>query len=178
MSEVGDKFSEQEQELRKRIVGASGDDKLNLDDSSHSKPASLSPADSENEQRLGSDSDHVRKIFIDFCCFAETFATNWIKLLRLLFIDLCNCHKFIYGENNVQIKVFNHTMWRDTIITTQEILQIRLFNFFKSYSCFKGKSGLKACASKVNNFAKVSSLSACKQKNQRARIKLCYSKKT
>jgi hypothetical protein len=61
MSEVGDK-SEQEQELRKRIVGSG-------DDSSHSKPGSLSPADSENEQRLGSDSDHVRKKFIDFLRF-------------------------------------------------------------------------------------------------------------
>jgi hypothetical protein len=68
MSEVNDKTSEQEQELRKRniFVGTSGDDKLNTEDSSHSKPGSLSPADSENEQRLGSDSDHVRKIFIDF----------------------------------------------------------------------------------------------------------------
>lgn len=95
MSEVGDKSSEQEQELRKRIVGASGDDKLNLDDNSHSKPGSLSPADSENEQRLGSDSDHVRKNFIDFSRFAGTFASNWIKLLRLLFIDLWACRKFI-----------------------------------------------------------------------------------
>jgi hypothetical protein len=66
MSEIGDKSSEQEQELRKRIVGNLGDEKLVSEEKIHSKPASLSPADSENEQRLGSDSDHVRKIFIDF----------------------------------------------------------------------------------------------------------------
>lgn len=82
MSEVGDKSSEQEQELRKRIVGASGDDKLNFDENSHSKPASLSPADSENEQRLGSDSDHVRKIFIDFLAPLKLWWSIGLKLLH------------------------------------------------------------------------------------------------
>ena len=74
MSEIGDNSSEQEQELRKRIVGASGDEKLISDQKQHSKPASLSPADSENEQRLGSDSDHVRKKFIDFSCSGWNFS--------------------------------------------------------------------------------------------------------
>lgn len=74
MSEISDKSVEQEQELRKRIIGAGGgDDKLITEEKLHSKPASLSPADSENEQRLGSDSDHVRKIFIDFSRSTKTF---------------------------------------------------------------------------------------------------------
>lgn len=75
MSEVSDKSSEQDQELRRRNWG-SGDDKLNYDELADAKPDSLSPADSENEQRLGSDtadSDHVRKIFIDFSDVAGKF---------------------------------------------------------------------------------------------------------
>lgn len=70
MSEVGDKLLEQDQELRRRIVGA-GDEKSNTEEALDHKPDSLSPADSENEQRLGSDSDHVRKIFIDFSLRGE-----------------------------------------------------------------------------------------------------------
>lgn len=76
MSEVGDKSSEQEQELRKRIVGASGDDKVISDENTFSKPGSLSPADSENEQRLGSDSDHVRKKIIDFLAPLKSFCVK------------------------------------------------------------------------------------------------------
>lgn len=67
MSEVSDKSLEQsldqDRELRRRNVG-SGDDKLNFEENSDSKnDNNLSPADSENEQRLGSD---VRKKNIDF----------------------------------------------------------------------------------------------------------------
>lgn len=65
MSEVSDKLLDQDQELRRRNIGA-GDEKLNFDETNDNKPDSLSPADSENEQRLGSDSDHVGKKNIDF----------------------------------------------------------------------------------------------------------------
>lgn len=80
MSEAGDKPSEQDQELRRRNIGGFGDEKLNSDDNSdnkHSENSSLkldSPADSDNEQRFGSenaDSDHVRKNFIDFSKLLE-----------------------------------------------------------------------------------------------------------
>lgn len=67
MSELSNTSAEQEQELRRRF--GSGDDKLNLNAGPASKKDSLSPADSENELKLGSetaDSDHVKKIFIDF----------------------------------------------------------------------------------------------------------------
>lgn len=67
MSEAPDIETEQERELRRRF--GAGNDKQNLDDSSASKHDNLSPADSDNEQRLGSDtadSDHVRKKIIDF----------------------------------------------------------------------------------------------------------------
>lgn len=69
MSETNDKSSDQD--LRRRF--GTGEDKQKLDDGS-CKPDSLSGADSENEDRLGSDtagSDHVRKKIIDF--LAETF---------------------------------------------------------------------------------------------------------
>lgn len=75
MSEVSDKSSLHDQELRRRF--GAGDEKLNFEESSSSKNNdNLSPADSENEQRLGSetaDSDHVRKIFIDFL----SWPVNW-----------------------------------------------------------------------------------------------------
>lgn len=67
MSEASDKAAEQERELRRRF--ASGDEKLKFQEGAVPKPDSLSPADSENEQRLGSDtadSDHVRKKLLIF----------------------------------------------------------------------------------------------------------------
>lgn len=64
MSEASERSLEQEQELRRRF--GSGDDKLTFDDSSTSKLDNTSPADSDNDQRIGTDSDHVKKIFIDF----------------------------------------------------------------------------------------------------------------
>lgn len=78
MSEAPDIETEQERELRRRF--GAGNDKLNLDDSSASKHDNLSPADSENEQRLGSDtadSDHVRKNFIDFF---RLLLEVWLKI--------------------------------------------------------------------------------------------------
>lgn len=70
MSEANDKSSEHDRELRRRF--GSGDDKVTFETKPPPKPDSLSPADSENDQRFGTDSDHVRKIFIDFfrnfCC--------------------------------------------------------------------------------------------------------------
>lgn len=69
MSEVSDKSAEHDQELRRRF-GAGDDEKLNFQASAGPKNNdNLSPVDSENELRLGSetaDSDHVRKNFIDF----------------------------------------------------------------------------------------------------------------
>lgn len=63
-----DKSAEHDQELRRRF--GAGDEKLNFEENSSIKNNdNLSPVDSENEQRLGSetaDSDHVRKNFIDF----------------------------------------------------------------------------------------------------------------
>lgn len=70
MSEASDRSLEQEQELRRRF--GSGDDGKLINDGKSEKSGhksenlNLSPADSENELKLGSDSDHVRKIFIDF----------------------------------------------------------------------------------------------------------------
>lgn len=70
MSEVDDKSLElQDQEIRRRNVGAG--EKFDFEDSSDNlKPDNLSPVDSDNEQRLGSDSaadsDRVKKNFIDF----------------------------------------------------------------------------------------------------------------
>lgn len=81
MSEASERSIEQEQELRRRF--GSGDDKLTFDDSSVSKPDNQpSPADSDNDQRIGTDSDHVRKKIIDF--FATT-SSNKVKcfLIRL-----------------------------------------------------------------------------------------------
>lgn len=73
MSEVTDKSSENDRELRRRF--GSGDDKVIFETKPPPKPDSLSPADSENDQRFGTDSDHVRKNFIDFsqfCCWNVT----------------------------------------------------------------------------------------------------------
>lgn len=68
MSEASDKAAEQERELRRRFAG--GDEKSKFQEGAAvPKPDSLSPADSENEQRLGSDtadSDHVRKKLLIF----------------------------------------------------------------------------------------------------------------
>lgn len=74
MSEVGDKLLDQDQELRRRNIGA-GDEKANFEETNDHKPDSLSPADSENEQRLGSDSDHVGEKNIDFQ-LREIFTVN------------------------------------------------------------------------------------------------------
>lgn len=70
MSEASERSIEQEQELRRRF-GSGDDDKLisegkSVNTNSQYDNLNLSPTDSENEQRIGSDSDHVRKNFIDF----------------------------------------------------------------------------------------------------------------
>lgn len=68
MSEASEVSVEQEQELRRRF--GSGDDKLIYEGKSlPPSDINLSPVDSDNEQKLGSDSDHVRKNFIDFSNF-------------------------------------------------------------------------------------------------------------
>ena len=62
MSDSSERTIEQEQELRRRF--GSGDDKLITEGkagkSDHQDDnLNLSPVDSENEQKFGSDSDHV-----------------------------------------------------------------------------------------------------------------------
>lgn len=106
MSEANDKSSEHDRELRRRF--GSGDDEVKFDTKHPPKPDSLSPADSENDQRFGTDSDHVRKIFIDFSQFfvAEYyFRLNWIcrkpivsttnKAFELIYIDAVSSLNYV-----------------------------------------------------------------------------------
>lgn len=84
MSEATDKTSEYDQELRRRF-GTGPDDKVKFDDNSSQKKDSLSPADSENEQRLGSDtadSDHVRENFYRFFLRHQKVYWNIFSLRR------------------------------------------------------------------------------------------------
>lgn len=79
MSEASDRAAEQERELRRRF---GGDEKLKFQEGAAvPKPDSLSPADSENEQRLGSDtadSDHVRKKLLIFPTLSPTGTQNFV----------------------------------------------------------------------------------------------------